>query len=78
MSVLPNDLVAYGSANMPAADGSTLGGVVDFSVTKKIAHARSLPSDCQNSRNRMRESQIGYRNVCKHLPFIAVVSVAQE
>ncbi|HUC70363.1 MAG TPA: hypothetical protein VMS01_04145 [Stellaceae bacterium] len=30
MSVLPNDLVAYGSANMPEADGVAVGGAVDF------------------------------------------------
>jgi hypothetical protein len=35
MSVVPNDLVVYGSANMPEADGVTIGGAVDF--TKRIA-----------------------------------------
>lgn len=31
MSVLPSDIVAYGSANMPEADGVAVGGAVDFS-----------------------------------------------
>jgi hypothetical protein len=31
MSVIPNDLVAYGSANMPEADSVAVGGAVDFS-----------------------------------------------
>lgn len=31
MSVIPNDLVAYGSANMPEADGVAVGGGIDFS-----------------------------------------------
>jgi len=35
MSVLPSDIVAYGSANMPEADSVTIGGAVDF--TKKVA-----------------------------------------
>ena len=35
MSVLPSDIVAYGSANMPEADGSAVGGAVDF--TRRIA-----------------------------------------
>src|SRR5262245_6779204 len=35
MSVLPSDIVAYGSANMPAADGATVGGAVDF--TRRVA-----------------------------------------
>ena len=35
MSVLPSDIVTYGSANMPEADGSPVGGAVDF--TRRIA-----------------------------------------
>jgi hypothetical protein len=31
MSVLPSDIVAYGSANMPETDGVIIGGAVDFS-----------------------------------------------
>ena len=31
MSVLPSDIVVYGSANMPEADGAINGGAVDFS-----------------------------------------------
>src|SRR5438132_3280085 len=34
MSVLPSDIVVYGSANMPEADGTTVGGAVDF--TRRI------------------------------------------
>ena len=32
MSVTPNNLVAYGSANMPEADGVIVGGAVDFTI----------------------------------------------
>lgn len=32
MSVTPNNLVFYGSANMPTADGTTTGGAVSFST----------------------------------------------
>ena len=35
MSVTPNNIVVYGSANMPEADGVTVGGGVDF--TKRVA-----------------------------------------
>ena len=35
MSVTPNNIVVYGSANMPEADGVTVGGAVDF--TKRVA-----------------------------------------
>ncbi len=35
MSVLPSDIVTYGSANMPGADSATVGGTVDF--TKPVA-----------------------------------------
>ncbi len=35
MSVTPNNIVVYGSANMPEADGVSVGGAVDF--TKRIA-----------------------------------------
>ena len=31
MSVLPSDIVVYGAANMPEADGIATGGAVDFS-----------------------------------------------
>lgn len=34
MSVIPSDIVLYGCANMPEADGSTIGGAVDF--TKRV------------------------------------------
>lgn len=34
MSVIPSDIVVYGSANMPEADSATVGGSVDF--TKRI------------------------------------------
>jgi len=35
MSVTPNQIVLYGSANMPEADGSTTGGALD--LTKRVA-----------------------------------------
>ena len=35
MSVTPNNIILYGSADMPEADGSTVGGAVDF--TKRVA-----------------------------------------
>ncbi len=35
MSVTPNNIVAYGSVNMPEADGVIVGGAVDF--TKRVA-----------------------------------------
>lgn len=35
MSVTPNNIIAYGSADMPETDGVTIGGPVDF--TKRIA-----------------------------------------
>src|SRR5918912_3303616 len=31
MSVLPSDIVVYGAAKMPEADGTATGGAVDFS-----------------------------------------------
>jgi hypothetical protein len=34
MSVIPSDIVLYGSANMPEADAATTGGAVDF--TKRV------------------------------------------
>lgn len=35
MSVTPNSIVVYGSADMPEADGATVGGAVDF--TKRVS-----------------------------------------
>lgn len=35
MSVVPNEIVIYGSANMPEADGVTVGGALD--LTKRVA-----------------------------------------
>jgi hypothetical protein len=35
MSVLPSDIVFYGSAAMPETDGATIGGAVDF--TRRVA-----------------------------------------
>lgn len=41
MSVTPNQIVIYGSANMPEADSATVGGAIDF--TKRVAFY-DLPS----------------------------------
>src|SRR5579875_3003966 len=40
MSVLISDLRYYGSANMPEADGATVGGAIDF--TKRLEFADQL------------------------------------
>jgi hypothetical protein len=42
MSVLPSDIVIYGSAEMPEADGATVGGAVDF--TKRIDFSDVSPT----------------------------------
>src|SRR5215475_8124549 len=42
MSVLPSDIVMYGSANMPEADGAINGGSVDF--TRRIAFYDIAPA----------------------------------
>ncbi|MGH7044947.1 MAG: hypothetical protein ACREE2_00985 [Stellaceae bacterium] len=42
MSVTPNNIVTYGSADMPEADGVTVGGAVDF--TKRVAFYDITPS----------------------------------
>jgi hypothetical protein len=42
MSVLPSDIVAYGSANMPEADGVTIGGAID--ITRRIAFYDVTPA----------------------------------
>lgn len=42
MSVVPSDLVVYGSANMPETDGATVGGAVDF--TKRVAFYDLTPA----------------------------------
>src|SRR5215472_8095091 len=42
MSVLPSDIVIYGSANMPEADSVTVGGAVDF--TKRIDFSDITPN----------------------------------
>lgn len=42
MSVLPSDIVVYGSANMPEADGAINGGPVDFS--RRIAFYDIAPA----------------------------------
>jgi hypothetical protein len=46
MSVLPSDLVAYGSAYMPEADGTTVGGAVDFS--RRVAFYDITPAGTIN------------------------------
>jgi hypothetical protein len=42
MSVLPSDIVVYGSANMPEADGVTVGGAIDF--TRRVAFYDIAPA----------------------------------
>jgi len=42
MSVLPSDIVVYGSANMPEADGAINGGAVDF--TRRVAFYDIAPA----------------------------------
>jgi hypothetical protein len=46
MSVLPSDLIAYGSAYMPEADGTTVGGSVDFS--RRVAFFDITPAGTIN------------------------------
>src|SRR5246127_133834 len=42
MSVLPSDIVVYGSAHMPEAEGAVVGGAVDF--TRRIAFYDVTPA----------------------------------
>jgi hypothetical protein len=42
MSVLPSDIVVYGSANMPEADGAIIGGAIDF--TRRVAFYDIAPA----------------------------------
>jgi hypothetical protein len=42
MSVLPSDIIVYGSANMPEADGVTNGGAVD--LTRRVAFYDIAPA----------------------------------
>ena len=42
MSVLPSDIVVYGSADMPETDGATIGGAVDF--TRRVAFYDVTPT----------------------------------
>ena len=42
MSLLPSDIVVYGSADMPETDGATIGGVVDF--TRRVAFYDITPA----------------------------------
>lgn len=44
MSVLGSDLVLYGSANMPEADGATTGGAIDFSKRVEFAGTAMTPT----------------------------------
>lgn len=46
MSVVPTDIVIYGSANMPEADSATVGGAVDF--TKRLAFYDITPNGTMN------------------------------
>jgi hypothetical protein len=42
MSVLPSDIVVYGSANMPENDGAMTGGAIDF--TRRVAFYDIAPA----------------------------------
>jgi hypothetical protein len=42
MSVVPSDIVIYGSANMPETEGAAIGGAVDF--TRRIAFYDVTPA----------------------------------
>lgn len=42
MSVVPNEIINYGSANMPEADSATIGGALD--LTKRVSFA-DIPSN---------------------------------
>jgi hypothetical protein len=42
MSVLPSDIVVYGSADMPESDGTTIGGAVDF--TRRVGFYDIAPA----------------------------------
>jgi hypothetical protein len=42
MSVLPSDIVVYGSADMPETDGTTIGGAVDF--TRRVGFYDIAPA----------------------------------
>jgi len=42
MSVLPSDIVVYGSAHMPETDGAAIGGAVDF--TRRVAFYDITPA----------------------------------
>ena len=42
MSVLPSDIVVYGSANMPETDGAVTGGAIDF--TRRVAFSDVAPA----------------------------------
>jgi hypothetical protein len=42
MSVLPSDIVIYGSANMPETDGAVTGGAIDF--TRRVAFYDIAPA----------------------------------
>lgn len=42
MSVTPNNIIVYGAANMPEADGATVGGAIDF--TKRVMFSDISPA----------------------------------
>jgi hypothetical protein len=42
MSVHPSDIVAYGSADMPEADGVAVGGAVDFPERVSLPSATNI------------------------------------
>ena len=56
MSVTPNNIVAYGSVNMPEADGVAVGGAVDF--TKRVAFYDITPAGTVDVVSRDRKSVV--------------------
>jgi len=88
MSVLPSDIVVYGSANMPESDGAMTGGAIDF--TRRVAFYDIAPAgnvDVISSSASDTATKITYygrdptgviqsqtlRNLCKsHLPVIVI------
>ncbi len=64
MSVIVSDVVIYGSANMPEADGVTIGGAIDLTVGNRPRDCYTLffpalrPTDRRRLRRAVRLSEI--------------------